>query len=328
MKTCEKLPAMTRREFLGRTTASAVAAISAGTSLLRPLHAGRAGMFISLNSAVAPRVGPWPEAARLASRLGYRGIDWSFTPVKAAGLEPTKLLLSELRLKPTIVNLPMTRPLPFGGDKVAFAEALKTLPDDAAFAAALGCYKMMLVLPATADRPKDEQRKIAVDRLATIADILQRSNVHLGLEFLGPKYLHIRREGGPAVQAFIYTLPETLALANDSGPNVGVVLDIWHWHHSGGTLTEILASGGRIVHVHMSDAKSMAPDDVRDNMRVFPGEGIVDSTGFLQALKKIGYADGISPEPLGRIPADMSTEEAARLGFETTMAAMQKAGVA
>ena len=59
-----------------------------------------------------------------------------------------------------------------------------------------------------------------------------------------------------------------------------------------------------------------------------PGEGVIDLTGFLQALKKIGYSGGVSPEPLGRVPAEMTPEEGARLALETTKAAMTKAGIA
>ena len=87
------------------------------------------------------------------------------------------------------------------------------------------------------------------------------------------------------------------------------------------------AGNARIVHVHLSDAKQTAPADVRDNQRLMPGEGIIDLMGFFQALKKIGYEDGVSPEPLGRVPAEMSAEDAARLGLETTLAVMKKAGV-
>jgi sugar phosphate isomerase/epimerase len=91
---------------------------------------------------------------------------------------------------------------------------------------------------------------------------------------------------------------------------------------------DILAAGKeRIVHVHLSDAKPALPEEVRDNQRFMPGEGSADLTGFLQALKKIGYTDGISPEPLGRIPPDMPPEESAKLGLDTTLAAMKKAGV-
>ncbi|MEO8481504.1 MAG: sugar phosphate isomerase/epimerase family protein [Acidobacteriota bacterium] len=363
-------PALTRRDFLATSaTAAAALALPAWASAAQTTPTK---MFISLNGSVSPRVGPWPDAARLAARLGYGGIDWGFAPVKAAGVDATKALFAELKIRPTIVNLPVQQP--FAGDDAAFKEKLGPLADDAALAAAIGCERMMLVLSATAPLPKDEYRKIVRDRLAAIGEVLQKSNIRLGLEFLGPAYMHSpnppppanpppapptaaaaspaapgaptavpgpgapqganaggrqggRGPAGPRIP-FIWTLPETVALARDSAPNVGAVLDIWHWHHSGGTIADILATDkARIVHVHLSDAKAMAPDDVRDNMRVMPGEGIIDIVGFFQALQKIGYAGGVSPEPLGRIPMDMSTEDAARLGYDTAFAVMKKAGV-
>jgi sugar phosphate isomerase/epimerase len=142
-------------------------------------------------------------------------------------------------------------------------------------------------------------------------------------------YFRQGRAGGPPATPFIWNMPDALALAKDCGPNVGVILDAWHWHHSGSTTADILAAEkSRIVHVHVSDAKQTPPEDVRDNQRLMPGEGIIDLTGFFQALKKIGYADGVSPEPLGRVPAEMAPEEAARLALQTTIAVMKKAGVA
>ena len=72
----------------------------------------------------------------------------------------------------------------------------------------------------------------------------------------------------------------------------------------------------------------MPPEEVRDNQRLLPGEGVIDLVGFFQALQKIGYEDGVSPEALGRIPKDMPIEEGARLGLETTLSVMRKAGVA
>jgi sugar phosphate isomerase/epimerase len=268
------------------------------------------------------------DKIRLAAKTGYGGVDWDFGAAKSAGLEATRALFADLKIRPTITNLPMARPLPFAGEAAEFQEGLKALADDAAFVAGIGCRKMMLVLSATAPTTKEEYRKVVVERLSAISDVLQKANLRLGLEFLGPLYMRTGagRDGQPRVP-FIWTLPETVALAKDCGPNMGAVLDVWHWHHSGGTLQEIVAAGDRIVHVHLSDAKPAAPEDVRDNQRVMPGEGSIDLVGFLQALNKAGYADGVSPEPLGRVPKEMSPEEGAKLGLETTQAVMRKAGV-
>ena len=313
-------PAITRRHFL-ECAASATAVLLA----TRPASAAD-GMFVSLNGSLTPGVSG-ADKARLGAKLGYGGVDWDFGPARKAGVEETSALFKELKIKPTIVNLPFQQP--FGGEDAEFKGKLSQLSDDAAFCSAIGCNKMMLVLSPAAPRPKDEHRKVVVDRLGPIAEILQKSNIRLGLEFLGPLYMRTGagRDGAPR-HPFIWTLPETVALAKDIGPNIGAILDVWHWYHSGGTVPDILATDkARIVHLHLSDAQERPPAEVLDNQRLMPGEGIVNLVGFLQALKKIGYQDGISPEPLGRIPKDMAAEDAARLGLETTQAIMKKAGV-
>jgi len=314
---------MTRRTFLRQSASAAV------LFAVAPPRFAASGMFVSLNGAVTAgkNVG-WPEFARLAARTGYSGVDWSLAAAQAEGLERTKALFAELKIRPAIANLPMARPLPFGGTETVFTQALAKLADDAAFSAAAGCRAMMVVLPPTGPVPKDEYRKQVRDRVAAISEVLRKSDTRLGLEFLGVPQFRVPRAGTES-HPFIWTLPETAALAVDCGPNIGVVLDVWHWHHSAGTLADILATdASRIVHVHASDAKPMPPEDVRDDMRLMPGEGTIDLVGFFQALGKIGYAGGVSPEPLGRIPAAMPADEAAQLALTTTLGVMRKAGVA
>ena len=311
---------LTRRHFLLRAASG-----GALLAFARPA-AGADGMFVSLNGSLVPGVSG-EEKIRLAARVGYGGVDWDLGPAKAAGADATRALFRDLGIRPTIVSLPMQSP--FAGGDAEFAARLPQLAEDAAFAAAVGGDRMMLVLSPAFPLPKDEQLKIVRDRLAAIADVLQKARIRLGLEFLGPLYMRTGpgRDGAPR-HPFIWTLPETVALAAAAGPNIGAVLDVWHWHHSGGTIADILATDpSRIVHVHISDAKPAPPEDVRDNHRHMPGEGSIDLVRFLQALKTIGYRDGVSPEPLGRIPKDMRPEEGARLGLETTTAVMRRAGV-
>jgi sugar phosphate isomerase/epimerase len=307
---------LSRRAFIGR--AACAGALAAA---IRPVAAVADGMFVSLNGSLTRQM-PWPDFVRLAAKVGYGGVDVNFNAAKAEGVEKTVALLKEAKLKPAIANLPFPFATP---DEAAFQDGLKQLEENAKFASAIGVNRFMVVLSPASPVPKDERHKFIKDRVSAIAPILQRSNIRLGLEFLGPKYF---RSNEKSPHTFIYTLPDTAALAAECGPNIGVVLDAWHWYHSNGTTADILAAGKeRIVHVHVSDAKPTPPDDVRDNQRHMPGEGVIDLIGFFQALKKIGYVDGVSPEPLGRIPQDMPPEEGARLGLETTLAVMKKAGV-
>jgi sugar phosphate isomerase/epimerase len=307
----------TRREFLEHGAVAVGVALRPGASLARSPQS-TSGMCISLNSSLTRQL-EWPEFARLAARVGYCGVDVNLNAAKAQGADATRALFNELTIRPTVTGLPVQ----FGGPTPPTDDSLKQLEDTAAFASTIGCPRMMAVLPPSAPSPKAEYRPIIKDRVTAIAAILHRSNVRLGLEFLGPVHFRTRQP-----YEFIWRMDEALELAKECGPNVGLTLDAWHWHHAGATVDDILAAGkSRIVHVHVSDAKAMPPEDVRDNQRVMPGEGVIDLTAFFRALQKIGYEDGVSPEPLGRVPSDMSAEAGARLGLETTIAVMKKAGV-
>ena len=80
------------------------------------------------------------------------------------------------------------------------------------------------------------------------------------------------------------------------------------------------------MHVHFNDAPNLPPDQIRDDQRLLPGEGVINLTGFLQALAAIGYSDALSVEVFGRLK-DKTPEQAARLGLEYSLAVFRKAGV-
>ena len=305
---------LTRRRFIQQAACAGALLASARPAL------AQGGMFVSLNGSLTRNM-PWPDFVRLAGKVGYPGVDVQLGPARKEGVEATRALFKEANVRPGITNLPVQFAAP---DDAAFQAGLSELDGNAKFCADIGLTRMMAVLSPSSNVPRDERRKFVVGRLRPIAEILQKSGIRLGLEFLGPLMFRTR-----APEPFIWTLPETVGLAKEIGPNIGAVLDAWHWHHSGGTIADILATDkSRIVHIHVSDARPQPPEDVRDNQRHMPGEGVIDLVGFFQALKKIGYQDAVSPEPLGRVPAEMSPEEGARLGLETTLAVMKKAGVA
>jgi sugar phosphate isomerase/epimerase len=181
---------------------------------------------------------------------------------------------------------------------------------------------MAVMLPSS-NQPRDEFWKTTQRRAAQMAASMNRHGVHIGIEFLGPEYLRFRLP-----YAFIWKMSDTLQWCKEAGANWGFILDSWHWHWAGATTDDILAAGrSRIAYVHLSDARRMRPEDVRDNMRLFPGEGVIDFNGFFRALERIGYDSGVSPEPLGRVPASMSPQEASAIALKTTRAVMEKAGV-
>jgi len=277
-------------------------------------------VYLSLQSTlVAGRV-TWPDFAELAHKVGYPGTDVSLRQAIPFGISETQALLEKLHLKPAVVEFPVE----FRKDDETFRADFAKLNNAVQFAVGIGCPRMTTYIPASSDIPKPELWRIYRERFTACANVLAQSHCRLGLEFLGPLELRKRFR-----YEFIWTMNEMLSFARQCGSNVGLLLDSWHWHHAGATAADIVEAGkDRIVHVQVNDAPDLLADQIHDNQRLLPGEGIIDLAGFFRALQKIGYSDGVSPEVFGRGLKDMLPEEGARLGFESARAVMQKAGIA
>ncbi|WP_053371901.1 sugar phosphate isomerase/epimerase family protein [Paenibacillus sp. FJAT-27812] len=135
----------------------------------------------------------------------------------------------------------------------------------------------------------------AACRLRTCADIIGAYGIRLSLEFVGPHHWRTAFQ-----HPFIHTLEDTLAfIAAIDRPNVGLLLDSYHWHTNGLTTLDIeRLSASQIVYVHINDAKPMAVEQLLDNDRLYPGEGVIDLSGFLRSLRKIGYTGVVAQEVL------------------------------
>lgn len=320
---------MDRRTFIAATAGAAA------LNLAAPARAADSkGMYITMRTQNGfwtpglpagtgnpPVLADWEGLARSAKRNGYGGVDLPFAPSLQAGADKVRAVLSELKLKTGFMQ---GRVNPFGrGDEAAFQEALKNWDEDCRFAAAIGCPRIMIVMRSSSDTPKDEWRKITLDRAKAMSPAMERHGVKIGFEFFGPAVARKQSK-----YEFIYKMPDAVAFAKEAGPNWGVCLDAWHWFLAGGTYQDIIDAGkSRIVMVHLDDAKMQAPDEYQDNQRLLPGEGIIPLDSFFKALEQIDYEGCVSPEPLGRFGADISADEAARMTLQTTTAAMKKAGV-
>jgi sugar phosphate isomerase/epimerase len=271
-----------------------------------------------LNSVLISGRVKWPEFARLAAKVGFPGTDVALAPAMEAGAAATRDLLAQLNVKPAVLDFPVE----FRKDDATFEAGLPKLKEAAPFAAAIGCPRMVTYIMSSSPIPKDELRRTYKARFTECARILAGSNVRLGLEFLGP--LHIRKA---FPHEFIWRMNEMLEFTKECGSNVGLLLDVWHWHHAGATTQDIVAAGREaIVHVHFNDAPNLPPEQIRDNQRLLPGEGVIDLVGFLRALQKIGYSDALSVEVFGRLK-DTPPEEAAKLGLNASLGVFKKAGV-
>jgi len=304
---------MQRRDFLKAAGAGAALGLAGN------LSGAASGMFIALNTSLVGGKVQWPEFARLAAKVGYGGTDVDLGRAMQEGVDATKELLAELKIRPSFCSLPVNATR----DEETFRKGMDGFEKQVKFAAAIGCRRMMVVIPPSSPTPKDELRKTLQERFTAVGKVLGEHGVRCGFEFLGP--LHFRP---PSQHVFIYQMNEMADFASECGSSFGIVLDDWHWYHSGATLADIRRAGAnRIELVHLSDAAKMPPEEVRDNVRLLAGEGVIDLVGFFRTLKEMNWAGSVSPEPIGRIPKEMSAEEGAKLGLDSARAVMRKAGI-
>ena len=277
--------------------------------------------------AVHCRPGTLREAIALAKRHRFGGVE--FNPRDARSIDgefgagTVRGWFEEAGIRPAGFGLPVE----WRGDEGKWREGLQSLPSVAKAAAALGCRRCMTwIMPSSDDLERDENWAFHAERFAPIAKILGEHDISLGLEFIGPKTMREARK-----HIFIWRMDEMLALGQEIGPNVALLLDVWHWYTSGGTLDQVSAlRPEQVVYVHVSDAPAgIHVDEQIDNRRALPGEtGVIDIAGFLRALDAIGYDGPITAEPfkaeLKELPSDDARLEVISGSLDTIF---QRAGL-
>ena len=72
--------------------------------------------------------------------------------------------------------------------------------------------------------------------------------------------------------------------------NVGMVIDVAHFHSGGGLLSEIDAIDPRFIYAfHLDDLEACAKEAVTDAVRLLPGLGIAPIAEVCARLQAIGY---------------------------------------
>ena len=212
-------------------------------------------------------------------------------------------------------------PVEFRRDDAAFSEGLKGLPAYAHGLQRAGVRMVTTwVLPMSKERPYLANFRLHANRLREVAKVLDDSGLRFGVEYVGPKTLWASER-----YPFIHTMAEMRELfAEMNRPNVGLVLDSWHWYHAGDTAADIVALRARdIVSVDLNDAPAGVPkDQMVDGKRELPAStGVIDVKTFLGALEKIGFEGPVRAEPFNEAVRRMAPDDAAA----AAMAALKKA---
>ncbi len=185
--------------------------------------------------AIGVRAANLEESLAAAKIGGFDGVEFSPSEIAdliaASGVEAVRGLFTEAGLRPAGWGLPID----WRGSEENWQAGLRDLPRLAAAAAAIGGTRVSTwIMPCSNDRPYDENYEFHVQRFTPIARILGDHGVSLGLEFIGPKTLRQTQ-----THPFIHTMEAMLGLGRDIGPNVGLLLDCWHWYTSQGTMESL-----------------------------------------------------------------------------------------
>jgi sugar phosphate isomerase/epimerase len=285
-------------------------------------------MYATLNTgAIGVKTNGVHEAIIAAKLGGYAGIELRAPEVAdlidTHGVDTVRTLLSDAGVRAAVWGLGMN----LRDDDAAWDEALVALRRNAAAMAAIDCTRVTTVLMSGSDeRDYDANWRFQVERLKPVAAILADHGCSLGLEYLGPQTI-LKRFKYP----FVHTMAKALELGAAIGPNVGLLLDCWHWYTAGDDLDVIrTARAEQIVHVHINDAPTGIPlAEQIDNRRALPGEtGVIDIAGFFGALQAIGYDGPVTAEPFKQELNDLPND-AARLATirETIAKVFAQAGI-
>ncbi|MBW3598753.1 MAG: sugar phosphate isomerase/epimerase [Planctomycetes bacterium] len=219
-------------------------------------------------------------------------------------------------------------PVRWADDEAAYKQDMEKLPKTAEVAKSLGaqgCYAY--VLPASDGLPYHECFAFHQQRLGPVANELARHDIQLGLGFYSTP---ARRKDKK--YEFIYEVEPFLKLIETLGvANVGVVVDLWHWHFGGGTLDQIKQlKADQVVNVRLADvAEDVDPAKQTDEQRLLPGKtGVIDSAGVLRILGEMEYAGPVTPYANVRLSSTgLTRDRIVRLAGEAVDAVWQEAGL-
>lgn len=189
----------------------------------------------------------------------------------------------------------------------------KQIKDDLKFLCEVGekinCKKIVVVPTFDiGDYTKKQIKEESIRVLNDLADTAETYGVKLAFEFVGYPNCSVNTFG----QAYDIVK----SLDRDS---VGIVLDCFHFHAMGSKIEDLQkADPEKIFIFHIDDAEDLPVGALRDDKRLWPGEGAIDLDLILKTLKDLGYGEMASVELFRPEYWDWDIEKAIRVGKEKT----------
>ena len=165
--------------------------------------------------------------------------------------------------------------------------------------------------------PENYNQKWVAERYRDIIEIgMKEFNIKPALVFV--KYFTIK------------TLGQAVGISMDANhPNALVIPDVYHMYISGGGFEGLkMLKGDAIAIFQFNDAPNTpAFKDLKDEHRVYPGDGILPLTSIFKDLKATGYKGFISLEMYNPNYYKEDLLQVAKTGLKKTLEVLKKAGV-
>ncbi len=300
---------MSRRSFLKSSSLAFAGAALVSLPIAGFATGGSSKFKLALNPGIIGVKANQEQLIEYAAKYGFEAITPFPTELSMCSASKCSEWVSQMKahwLSWDSTNLPVE----FRKDEAAYRSGLQMLPTAVKALQTVGATRMNTwVLPAHQDLTYRENFEQHARRLRECAKIANDSGIRLGLEYVGPK-TKLTAERYP----FIRTMREMRELiAEINQPNVGLVLDSFHWHCAEDTAADIMElTPNDVVTVDINDARSdLSREQQIDSTRELPlATGVIDLKAFLSALVQIGYEGPIRAEPFNAKLNEMENDEA------------------
>ena len=250
---------------------------------------------LSMNQATL-RHAPFDEALRLVSAGGYGSIGLWREPVLQVGLERAARRFADSGLRLSTYCRGGFFTMPEGSARRASIDDNRRGIEETATLAAAGASGSTAVFVLVAGGLPEGStdlvgaRERVAEAIAELAPDAEAAGVTLAIEPLHPMYASDR--------AVVSTLKQALDLAEPFAPEVvGVTVDTFHIWWDPDALAQVARAGatGRLATYQVCDWRTPLPADVL-LARHYPGDGVIDFTGFTEAVEAAGYTGDIEVE--------------------------------
>jgi sugar phosphate isomerase/epimerase len=229
---------------------------------------------------------PLPEIIDLAARTGYEAIEPWISEIEAyVGSGGT---LGDLKSRIADSGLTVESAIGFFewivDDETKRAAALQQATRDMEMLAQIG-GKRIAAPPMGATTVSNLDLLGAAERYRALLEIGDKTGVVPQVEVWG-------------FSQSLNRLGEAALIAIESGhPDACILADVYHMYKGGSPAEGLKLVRGAAMHVfHVNDYPAIAPDQIKDEDRVYPGDGTAPLTQIFNTLREIGFSGYLSLE--------------------------------